>query len=99
MKQPRKRLTPQQARRLLIQARRRKFDPTSSAKAPTLERIRTVWHIALKLFRNATKTERFLLAPHPALRMVSPAKYASASDVALQEIVDLLDRLKFGSAL
>jgi uncharacterized protein (DUF2384 family) len=42
--------------------------------------------------------ERFVLAPHPVLRMRSPIELASNSDAGLQEVVELLDRLTFGSA-
>jgi uncharacterized protein (DUF2384 family) len=42
--------------------------------------------------------ERFILAPHPILSMRSPIELTLNSDAGLQEIVELLDRLVFGSA-
>ena len=57
-----------------------------------------MWYVALRIFGTAAMTERFILVPHPVLRMRSPIELASNSDAGLQRVVELLDRLMFGSA-
>ncbi|MDQ7251274.1 hypothetical protein [Dongia sedimenti] len=57
-----------------------------------------MWHVALKVFGTAAKAEHFILAPHSVLHMSSPFELASNSDAGLQEAVELLDRMIFGTA-
>ncbi|HWA78756.1 MAG TPA: hypothetical protein VG848_00460 [Acetobacteraceae bacterium] len=63
-----------------------------------LARLRTLWRVARRAFKDSDKAERFLTAPHPMLDMRCPVECAMRSKAALAEAVALIRRMLQGTA-
>jgi putative toxin-antitoxin system antitoxin component (TIGR02293 family) len=63
-----------------------------------LARVARVWSVALDVWRSEEEARDFLFRPHPMIEDKRPIDVVIQSEFGAEMVVDILGRLKYGSA-
>lgn len=78
--------------------RRRIQKVLSPEESELLGRLAQVWVMARDVYRNEDDARRFLHEPHALLHGKKPIDLARANALGTEVVIDILGRLKYGSA-
>ena len=80
------------------QRRKRKGASLSSYESERLVRVAEVWLFAVDVYKTGEMARRFLWSPHMMLHERLPIAAASSNGAGADAVMQLLGRLKYGSA-
>ena len=78
--------------------RRKKGEPLSQTESERLARIARVWSMAKGVYKDEELTRTFLMRPHQLLEGRVPLEVAAENEYGAEAVVEILGRLKYGSA-
>jgi putative toxin-antitoxin system antitoxin component (TIGR02293 family) len=78
--------------------RRKNSHRLSSDEGTRLARIARVWSLALEVWQSEDEARDFLFRPHPMVEDKRPIDVVIQSEFGAEMVVDILGRLKNGSA-
>ncbi|MDN3517260.1 DUF2384 domain-containing protein [Aquisalimonas lutea] len=78
--------------------RRRKREPLSKSESERLARVARVWVMAKAVYKADEFARTFLGRPHPMLAGRVPLEVAVETEFGTAAVVEILGRLKYGSA-
>jgi putative toxin-antitoxin system antitoxin component (TIGR02293 family) len=78
--------------------RRKKGEPLSRTESERLARIARVWSMAKGVYKDDELTRTFLMRPHQLLEGRVPLEVATENEYGTEAVVEILGRLKYGSA-
>lgn len=78
--------------------RRKKGEPLSRTESERLARIARVWSMAKGVYKDEELTRTFLMRPHQLLEGRVPLEVAAENEYGAEAVVEILGRLKYGSA-
>ena len=78
--------------------RRKTRNALSADQGTRVARLAKVWGIALDVWKDADAARHFLFRPHPMLEDKRPVDVTIQSEFGAEMVVDILGRLKYGSA-
>ncbi|MCK8515007.1 DUF2384 domain-containing protein [Methylonatrum kenyense] len=78
--------------------RRRKRESLNRNESERLARIARVWAMAIDVYRDEGMARTFLTRPHPMLDGRVPLDVAIVTGYGAEAVVEILGRLKYGSA-
>jgi putative toxin-antitoxin system antitoxin component (TIGR02293 family) len=81
----------------LLSPRRRRGDLTA-AETQRLYRAAAAWLMAMRVFDDSDKAQRFIASPSVILKGRAPLEVASEGENGLQAVEGLLGRLYYGTA-
>lgn len=78
--------------------RRKVAHRLSSDEGTRLARVARIWSLALDVWQNDDDARDFLFRPHPMIEDKRPIDVVIQNEFGASMIVDILGRLKYGSA-
>lgn len=78
--------------------RRKKGESLSRAESERLARIARVWSMAKDVYKEEELARTFLMRPHQLLEGRVPLEVATENEYGAEAVVEILGRLKYGSA-
>ena len=78
--------------------RRKKGEALSRAESERLARIARVWSMARGVYKDDELTRTFLSRPHQLLEGRVPLEVAIENEYGAEAVIEVLGRLKYGSA-
>jgi len=78
--------------------RRKATHRLSSQEGARLARLARVWSLALDVWQSEAEARDFLFRPHPMLEDGRPIDVVIRSEIGAELVLDILGRLKYGSA-
>ncbi|ABI55847.1 conserved hypothetical protein [Alkalilimnicola ehrlichii MLHE-1] len=78
--------------------RRKKREPLSRTESERLARIARVWSMAKDVYKDEDLARAFLSRPHQMLQGRVPLEVATETEYGADAVVEILGRLKYGSA-
>jgi len=78
--------------------RRKTAHRLSSNEGTRLARVARVWSVAVDVWQNEEEVRDFLFRPHPMIQDKRPIDVVILSEFGAEMVVDILGRLKYGSA-
>jgi putative toxin-antitoxin system antitoxin component (TIGR02293 family) len=79
-------------------ARRKVAHRLSSDEGTRLARVARIWSLALDVWQNDDDARDFLFRPHPMIEDKRPIDVVIQNEFGAEMVVDILGRLKYGSA-
>ena len=70
----------------------------SSDEGNRLARVARVWSLALDVWQTEEEAREFLFRPHPMLEDKRPIDIVIQNEIGAELVLDILGRLKYGSA-
>ncbi len=78
--------------------RRKTASRLSSDEGTRLARVARVWSLALDVWQNEGEAREFLFRSHPMLEDKRPIDVVIQNEIGAELVLDILGRLKYGSA-
>jgi putative toxin-antitoxin system antitoxin component (TIGR02293 family) len=78
--------------------RRKRTYRLSADEGTRLARVARVWNLALEVWQNEDDARDFLFRPHPMIEDRRPVDVVIQSEFGSEIVVEILERLKYGSA-
>jgi putative toxin-antitoxin system antitoxin component (TIGR02293 family) len=78
--------------------RRKTLHRLSSDEGTRLARLARVWSLALEVWQSEDQARDFLFRTHPMLEDKRPIDIVIQSEIGAELVLDILGRLKYGSA-
>jgi putative toxin-antitoxin system antitoxin component (TIGR02293 family) len=78
--------------------RRKSAHRLSSAEGTRLARVARVWSLARDVWQSSDDARDFLFRPHPMIENKRPIDVVIQNEFGAEMVVDILGRLKYGSA-
>lgn len=78
--------------------RRKSAHRLSSDEGTRLARVARVWSLALDVWQTEDDARDFLFRPHPMLEDRRPIEVVIQSEIGAEIVLDVLGRLKYGTA-
>lgn len=78
--------------------RRKKGESLSRTESERLARIARVWSMARDVYKDGELARTFLMRPHQLLEGRVPLEVATENEYGAEAVVEILGRLKYGSA-
>lgn len=78
--------------------RRKKREPLNRTESERLARIARVWSMAKDVYKDEDLARTFLSRPHQMLEGRIPLEVATETEYGTEAVVEILGRLKYGSA-
>lgn len=78
--------------------RRRVLRRLSAEEGTRIARLARVWSLALDVWRDEAEAREFLFRPHAMIEDRAPIDVVIQSEFGAEMVVDMLERLKYGSA-
>jgi putative toxin-antitoxin system antitoxin component (TIGR02293 family) len=78
--------------------RRKDLSRLSPQEGARLARVARVWGLALDVWQSEGEARDFLFRPHPMLEDARPIDVVIRSEIGAELVLDILGRLKYGTA-